>query len=208
MTKPRIDLTGRVFGRLTVKSRIVPPRGRTLFVCACECGNEVTLNGSDLQTGNNVSCGCFRATNIGTVNYKHGAASKNDLTGAYRSWRAMKDRCFKENNNRFYAYGARGIKVCKKWVDSFENFLADMGERPKGMSLDRINVDEDYSPENCRWASVLEQARNQRTNVWYQVGDEKMIQADVARALGIHPSQLLGMRRRGVLPPHVQAITA
>ena len=208
MTKPRIDLTGRIFGRLTVKSRIVPPKGRTLFVCACECGNEVTVNGSDLQTGNNVSCGCLRVSRIGAVNYKHGAASKGDLTGAYRSWRTMKDRCYNEDNNRFYAYGARGIQVCDRWRDSFENFFADMGERPDGYTLDRIDVNADYSPGNCRWASVSEQARNQRTNVWYQVGDERMIQADVARALGIHPSQVLGMRRRGDLPSHIQAITA
>jgi len=208
MTKPRIDLTGRIFGRLTVKSRIVPPKGRTLFVCACECGNEVTVNGSDLQTGNNVSCGCFRTTRIGKVNYKHGAASKNDLTGAYRSWRAMKDRCHNEDNSNFKAYGARGVKVCDRWIESFENFFADMGERPEGQSLDRIDVNGDYEPANCRWASVTEQARNQRTNVWYQVGDERMIQADVARALGIHPSQVLGMRRRGDLPSHIQTITA
>jgi hypothetical protein len=208
MAKPRIDLTGRLFGRLTVKSRIVPPKGRTLFVCACECGKEVTLNGSDLQTGNTTSCGCLRDDKIAKVNYKHGAASCNDLTGAYRSWRTMKDRCYNEDNNRFYAYGARGIQVCDRWRDSFENFFADMGERPDGYTLDRIDVNADYSPENCRWASVLEQARNQRTNVWYQVGDERMIQADVARALGIHPSQVLGMRRRGNLPSHIQAITA
>lgn len=208
MAKPRIDLTGRVFGRLTVKERIVPPKGRTLFVCACECGNEVTVNGSDLQTGNNVSCGCFRAEHIGAVNYKHGAAAKGDLTGAYRSWRTMRDRCYNEDNNRFYAYGARGIKVCDRWRDSFENFFADMGERPEGMSLDRINVDADYSAENCRWASKTEQARNQRTNVWYQVGDERMIQADVAKALGIHSSQMTDMRRNGTLPMHIKAITA
>lgn len=120
----------------------------------------------------------------------------------------MKDRCYNEDNNRFYAYGARGIKVCDRWRDSFENFVADMGERPEGMSLDRINVEADYSPENCRWASTAEQARNQRTNVWYQVGDEKMIQADVARALGVHSSQVLEMRRNGRLPVHIQAITA
>lgn len=208
MAKPRIDLTGRIFGRLTVKGRIVPPKGRTLFVCACECGKEVTVNGSDLQTGNNVSCGCLKAARIGTVNYKHGAASNGDLTGAYRFWRTMRDRCYNEDNNRFYAYGARGIKVCDRWRDSFENFFADMGERPEGMSLDRINVDADYSPDNCRWASTAEQARNQRTNVWYQVGDERMIQADVARALGIHPSQVLSMRRNGTLPTHIQVLTA
>jgi hypothetical protein len=208
MAKPRIDLTGRIFGRLTVKSRIVPSRGKTLFVCACECGKEVTLNGADLQTGNNVSCGCFRAAHIGAVNYKHGAASKGELTGAYRSWRTMKDRCYNEDNNRFYAYGARGIKVCDRWRESFENFFADMGERPDGFTLDRIDVNADYSPENCRWASTSEQARNQRTNVWYQVGDEQMIQADVARALGVHSSQILEMRRKGKLPLHIQAITS
>ena len=166
------------------------------------------MNGSDLQRGNNISCGCVKAARIGSLNYKHGAASKGDLTGAYRSWRTMKDRCYNESHNRFYAYGARGISVCDRWRDSFENFLADMGERPEGMSLDRINVNGDYTPENCRWASTVEQSRNKRHNIWYQVGNEQMIQADVAKILGIHPAQMLDMRRRGVLPPHIQAITA
>jgi predicted oxidoreductase len=161
----------------------------------------------DLKRGNTKSCGCLRDEGIAKVNYKHGAASNKNLTGAYRSWRTMKDRCYNEDNNRFYAYGARGIKVCDRWRNSFENFIADMNERPEEHTLDRINVNADYSPENCRWASNFEQARNQRTNVWYQVGSEQMIQADVARALGVHPSQVLDMRRKGVLPPHIQTLT-
>ena len=120
----------------------------------------------------------------------------------------MKDRCYNEDNNRFYAYGARGIKVCDRWRESFENFFADMGERPEGHTLDRIDVNADYSPENCRWASTSEQARNQRTNVWYQFGDKRMIQADVARALGLHSSDLTHMRRAGKLPANVQALTS
>lgn len=207
MSKPRIDLTGLVFGRLTVKSRIIPAKGKTLFVCACECGGEVTLNGMDLKRGNTKSCGCLRDESIAKVNYKHGAASSKNLTGAYRSWRTMKDRCYNEDNNRFYAYGARGIIVCDRWLGSFENFFSDMGERPEKYTLDRIDVNKNYSPENCRWASVSEQAKNQRTNIWYQVGDKKMIQADVARALGVHPSNLTNMRKNNSLPAHIQTLT-
>jgi hypothetical protein len=208
MSKPRVDLTGQKFGRLSVMEKIVPPKGRTMFVCACDCGNQVTLNGNDLQSGNTVSCGCNRIEKAKLSNLKHGATINGKHTGAYRSWTTMKSRCYNEDNNRFYAYGGRGITVCDRWLESFENFLSDMGDRPEGCTIDRIDVNGNYGPENCRWATTAEQSRNQRRNVWYMMGDEKMIQADVARALGVHPTAVLEMRRNNRLPSNIQGITS
>ena len=208
MSKPRIDLTGQRFGKLSVMEKIVPPKGRTLFICACDCGGKITLNSSDLQSGNTKSCGCYRREISSRINLKHGATVNGKHTGAYRSWTTMKSRCYNEDNNRFYAYGGRGIRVCDRWLESFDNFFADMGDRPEGYSLDRIDVNGNYSPENCKWATTTEQSRNQRTNFWYMFGEEKMIQADVARALGVHPAVVLQMRRKNQLPTHIQAITS
>lgn len=208
MSKPRVDLTGLKFGRLSVMDKIVPPKGRTLFVCVCDCGEQVTLNGSDLQSGNTVSCGCYRKEKMATSNLKHGATANGKHTGAYRSWTTMKSRCYNEDNNRFYAYGGRGIVVCDRWLESFENFLSDMGDRPEGCTVDRIDVNGNYDPQNCRWATTVEQAKNQRTNVWYELDGEKMIQADVARALGVHPAVVLEMRRKNRMPVNLQAITS
>lgn len=208
MSKPRIDLTGQRFGKLSVMDKIAPPKGRTLFVCLCDCGKQVTLNGSDLQSGNTKSCGCHRRETSSQLNLKHGATINGKHTGAYRSWTTMKSRCYNEDNNRFYAYGGRGITVCDRWLESFENFLSDMGDRPEGCTIDRIDVNGNYCPENCRWATTAEQSKNQRTNVWYMMGDEKMIQADVARALNVHPSVVLEMRRNNRLPANIQGITS
>ena len=208
MSKPRTNLTGQRFGKLSVVDKIVPPKGRTLFVCVCDCGKQVTLNGSDLQSGNTKSCGCLRVEKSKLSNLKHGATLNGKHTGAYRSWTTMKSRCYNEDNNRFYAYGGRGIAVCDRWLESFENFLADMGDRPDGCTIDRIDVNGNYDPENCRWATTSDQAKNQRKNVWYELDGQKMIQADVARALGVHPSVVLEMRRKNRLPLNLQGITA
>lgn len=208
MSKPRLNLEGQRFGRLTVVERVPVEKGKSRFVCVCDCGKQTIAVGQDIKSGNTTSCGCVKKAIGLTSNLKHGQSKEANKTGAYRSWTTMKSRCYNEDNNRFCLYGGRGIVVCERWLNSFENFFADMGERPEGYTLDRINVNGNYSPENCRWASTSEQARNQRTNVWYQFGDEKMIQADVARALNIHPSQVLEMRRKGTLPNHISPLTS
>lgn len=208
MARPRLQLEGKRFGRLTVIRKVLPEIGQSRFECICDCGNNTIAIGRDIKAGNTTSCGCVKKTIGYTSNLKHGASVNDDRTGAYRSWTTMKSRCYNEDNNRYQYYGGRGITVCDRWLNSFENFLADMGERPDGYTLDRIDVNGHYTPDNCRWASSKEQARNQRTNVWYLVGNEKMIQADVARRLGVCSASVTQMRRHNRLPDNIQALTA
>jgi hypothetical protein len=206
MGKPRLKLTGQKFGKLLAISSIIPKRGQTKFVCDCECGNQTTVRGTDLKSGNTTSCGCVKK-NVGyTSNLKHGGA-KGNHTGAYRSWKSMKQRCTDPNSRGWKEYGAVGVTVCDRWLESFENFLSDMGERPDGYSLERIDVFKGYAPENCKWIPLKEQAKNQRRTVRYAVNGKIMIQADAARLLNLHPSSLLQMRRKSRLPPNVQALT-
>jgi hypothetical protein len=160
----RIDLTGQKFGRLTVIIAVGSRNGRRLWQCRCECGRKLIVTGSNLRTGNSNSCGCFhrdRATERGRASKTHGHWTNGQASPTYRSWLAMHARCKHPNMNGFEFYGGRGIKVCIRWK-RFENFLADMGERPDGQSLDRIDSDGNYEPSNCRWATAIEQRHNQR----------------------------------------------
>lgn len=158
----RDDLTGRKFGKLTV-TRKYEERG-SRWVCVCECGTEKVLRACRLLRGNDKSCGCLKRTVLGDATRKHGKANSR-VTGyasrTYGIWQAMRARCTNPNNNRWASYGGRGIKVDPAWND-FEQFVRDMGEVPENLTLDRINPDGDYTKENCRWATWLEQAHNKR----------------------------------------------
>lgn len=152
-----VDLTGRVFGDLEVIRR-APNSGRNIkWLCVCACGNQPEPIGSNLVRGLSKSCGC--KDRIGS----HGCAIHGNRTPEYESWRAMVDRCTQESSAQWHNYGGRGISICPEWRKSFERFLADMGPRPIGHSLDRHpDVNGNYEPGNCRWASALEQGRNRR----------------------------------------------
>lgn len=150
---------GDRFGRLVVIERVPNPTGAKSR-CQCDCGGFIEVFHSNLKRYTN-SCGCLRrekGSERGKLAKKHGYTR----TRTYQSWRAMKKRCYLPQNPSYDYYGARGIRVCKRWYHSFEAFLADMGERPEGMTLDRIDPSGNYTPSNCRWATPATQAMNQR----------------------------------------------
>jgi len=161
MPMPRMNLVGQKFERLTVLEHAgVDIRKQSMFKCVCDCGNETTVLGGLLKIGNVKSCGCLRVQegrNVGLRSKLHGMIS----TPTYRSWQSMKDRCLNENNRNYRWYGAKGVTVDKKWL-TFEGFLEDMGVRPDGKTLDRINPFGNYELANCRWADDKTQKENTR----------------------------------------------
>lgn len=160
-----INRVGDVYGELTVKQLYSRScrigNKKTLWTCECSCGNISNYSASNLVTGNSTCClECRPEKQVVHGNSRRG---KDSLT--YRSWQHMKDRCLNPNTDMWKYYGGRGIKVCDRWSESFENFLEDMGERPcKELTLDRINTDGNYEPSNCRWADKLTQTLNRRIN--------------------------------------------
>ncbi len=130
--------------------------GRTLVDCLCHCGTRRAVDVYSLRKGLSVSCGCSATAELRKRSRKHGAAG----TTEYNIWQAMRQRCGNPNNAAYRIYGGAGIKVCTRWQGSFQAFLADMGPRPAGRSLDRKNGTGDYTPENCRWATLVEQSGN------------------------------------------------
>jgi hypothetical protein len=157
------DLVGKRFHRwVVVSSAGATLHGHSLWLCRCDCGVERTVLGTNLNRGLSTSCGCRRRDTLLTHGHTVGARKKGH-SPTYTSWVAMVDRCERSTNLSWKWYGGRGIRVCARWRSSFQNFLEDMGERPTGTSLDRIDGSKGYCPSNCRWATYKEQ-RNNPTN--------------------------------------------
>jgi hypothetical protein len=160
-----VDLIGKRFGRLTVTKRL-KVKWVTVWLCRCSCGEITKVFGSNLRSGHTQSCGCLTkeiTAQRNRANIRHGHCVAYKSTRIYRIWSSMLERCRTPQHRAYKHYGGRGIRVCEQWL-IFENFLADMGERPPGRSLDRIDNDGNYEPSNCRWATQTEQVRNRRAS--------------------------------------------
>lgn len=184
------NLSGLVFGLLTVieevhtsENKAIRPSHRK-WVCRCACGKYSSVSSASLGHGKTKSCGCLR---LKGREPRHGDTNSHE----YEVWSQMKRRCLNPKNPAYKNYGGRGITVCERWLNSYENFIADMGRRPSDLhSIDRINNDGNYEPSNCKWSTRLEQCANKRGLVILEITGLRMSKNRWAESFGIKPATL------------------
>ena len=160
-----INRIGEIYNRLTIIDINRKDKNGYYYNCKCECGNIKVVNYYKLQSNHSKSCGCLGKEKLMKRNIIHGHSFRNKITSEYRSWHHLIERCTNSNTKNYKDYGGRGITVCDEWLNSFENFISDMGLKPnKSYSIDRINNDLGYYKDNCRWASRIEQLNNTSRN--------------------------------------------
>lgn len=186
----REDLSGHKFSRLHVICEAERKNGRRQWNCICDCGNVAVVDHRALKSGSTVSCGCFRREFTAMKMTTHGYAGRGRTARIYKVWAGMLARCQIQSASGYENYGGRGISVCKRW-NEFENFLADMGEPAIGMTIERNDNNGNYEPENCRWATRLEQGENKRNNRVIDYAGASMTVAGWSRHLGISHSTLI-----------------
>lgn len=182
---PAQSFVGVKFCRWTI-SEIMPERnkyGAIIARCDCECGTKRIVMLCDVVRGDSRSCGCL-GTDLRT---KHGHRSAGNQTGTYKTWSSMIARCTDENHAAFSRYGGSGILICSRWLgeSGFQNFLSDMGSRPSGKTIDRIDTGGGYNKDNCRWASSREQSRNRRSSRFLEFNGERRTVAEWSERNGI-----------------------
>lgn len=186
-----IDITGEKYGRLTVIKYVYTKKKRAYWLCRCDCGNETILSTTVLKSGNTKSCGCFQKEQLrknirkvieGNIRYK--TETEKTLNLKYRS---IKRRCYNPECEAYKNYGYRGIKMCDEWLADFKNFYnwAVNNGYKKGLTIDRIDVNGNYEPNNCRWISNLKQQNNKRNNRYLIYNGKKMTCSEWARELNI-----------------------
>lgn len=179
-----IDAVGEKHGKLTIisRSKFKTKDGIVLWDCMCECGNIKRYQLWDLRAKKTKSCGCSKAEFIRKARTIHNGVNRIE----YRTWSGIKTRCYNKNDKQYKNYGGRGISMCSRWINSFENFISDMGYRPDDKtSIDRINVNGNYEPDNCRWADRSEQAKNRTNNIILKFNDMEYTIRDFSEMLSV-----------------------
>jgi hypothetical protein len=196
---------GQKFGKLTVL-RSAGHQGRGRMVDAqCDCGNVTVANIDNIRNSHTTSCGCQKVLS-GMSRAKHGHSRQGARSRTYQIYRDMRTRCENPNYAEFHLYGGRGITVCERWRQGFESFLADMGESPSGMTLERERVNEGYGPGNCKWATDEEQANNKRNNVVIEFNEKRMTIAQWARELNVSAPKLYYRHSQGWPPEKILSV--
>lgn len=177
-----IEMVGKKFGRLIVLERVEDGKSyKRRFRCKCDCGKETICAGPNLRNGHTASCGCLHKEMTGNKSRTHGKTGSPE----YSSWRSMISRCTLESGDTNKSYISRGIVVCDRWRDSFENFYADMGPRPSMKhTIERLNNNGNYEPSNCKWATPIEQANNKRNTIFVEYRGKTMSFMDAVRLSG------------------------
>ena len=202
-----MNLSGLRFGSLTALVLVGHSPGKArmaIWMCRCDCGVEKTFYSNALRSGGTKSCGCQLSGLISSARRTHGMSHSRE----FFTWKGMIARCHNPADPYYSTYGGRGIHVCERWRDSFENFYADMGMRPENMTLDRKDGELGYSLENCRWATKEEQALNRKTTIQLQLGGETVSRREAARRIGISAASLRRWLLLGLTPDEVAAKTS
>lgn len=187
----KINLVGQRFGRLiVVSSAEKSSTGRAHWNCMCDCGNTKTTSRGELRSGSCMSCGCLRKDMLSEMRFKHGESKSKE----YCTWSHVRQKCSNPNNPKFYRYGARGIKVCERWDTAeggYKNFLADMGKAPSPeYTIERVDNDGNYCPENCIWATRNVQAMNTHRSLKFEWKGKLMTLPQIAHAEGKRPKHV------------------
>ena len=188
------DITGKRFGRLRVLNRSVEDSLK--WECLCDCGAIKHVNGGSLRSGRSNSCGCLNSEMTAKRNLKHGLATRQNRSPVYSAWCGMRQRCNDKNSTFYSDYGGRGITICDRW-ENFTAFIEDMGERPSGTSIDRIDNNGNYDPNNCRWATKFEQANNCRNSTVIEYKGKTLTIAQWGREKGIRAGTLHARTKAG-----------
>ena len=194
MPRPTRDLTGQKFGRVTAIKRIDEP-GQSKWICVCDCGKKIVAASNNLLRGNTNSCGCYQRERTSKAKRIHGERK----TRLYTIWVDMRARCSRKSEPSYKNYGERGISVCKEWNDSFLKFKEWAIENgySEDLTIDRIDVNGNYCPENCRWATAKEQANNKRTNLYITINGTTHTATEWCEINGIKYSTAMRRRQRG-----------
>lgn len=200
MPKLRVSLVGQRFGKVVVTKYLGSDSHRNgVYRCVCDCGKETDVYTNSLKRGHTKSCGCSRHETLTTHGMSENMTASSEEMSTYKSWKAMLARCYNTNDGNYHRYGGRGITVCDKWR-KFEGFLEDMGVKPRGLTIERLDVDKGYYKENCEWATYLTQNRNKTNTVWVMYKGRRLSLAEACELTGVKLGTAHQRIRRGWSP--------